>query len=93
MSLLKMKRIAALASIFTISNSFCSAHNQHQQEYPFIETVTYNANNPIEDRLAYGRLKSIDGFTASVFDGHGGDLTVLYLLHSLNMPASISMIF
>lgn len=59
MSLLKMKRIAALASIFALSNSFCSANNQHQQEYPFIETVSYNANNPIEDRLTYARLKSI----------------------------------
>lgn len=36
----------------------------------------YNANDPIEDRHTYQKLKSIKGFTASVFDGHGGDLTV-----------------
>jgi hypothetical protein len=72
-----MRRMAALASVFALSNSLCTAPTQ--QEYPFVETVSYNANNPIEDRLSYTRLKSIEGFTASVFDGHGGDLTV----HSL----------
>jgi hypothetical protein len=74
MNFLKMRGLAALASIFGLSKSFCLTGTH--QEYPFVETVSYNANNPIEDRLAYTRLKSIDGFTASVFDGHGGDLTV-----------------
>lgn len=32
----------------------------------------YPANNPIEDRYAYGKLSSVDGFAAGVFDGHGG---------------------
>jgi hypothetical protein len=74
MNFLKLRGIAALASIFALSHTVCSAGTQ--QEFPFLETVSYNANNPIEDRFAYARLKSIDGFTASVFDGHGGDLTV-----------------
>lgn len=74
MNFLKLRGIAALASIFALSHTVCSAGTQ--QEFPFLETVSYNANNPIEDRLAYAKLKSIDGFTASVFDGHGGDLTV-----------------
>lgn len=30
------------------------------------------ANNPIEDRFAYHDLTSLEGFVASVFDGHGG---------------------
>lgn len=31
-----------------------------------------SSNDPIEDRLAYDDLTSVDGFVASVFDGHGG---------------------
>lgn len=41
-----------------------------------IESITsvsqYPANNPIEDRYASGKLTSVDGFAAGVFDGHGG---------------------
>ena len=72
-NLISMKRIIALSSAFVLSNVFCTAE---KNEYPYVETVSYNANDPIEDRLCYTRLKSIEGFTASVFDGHGGNLTV-----------------
>jgi serine/threonine protein phosphatase PrpC len=32
----------------------------------------YPANNPIEDRKAIDNLSNVDGFVATVFDGHGG---------------------
>ena len=51
--------------------------------------VQYNANNPIEDRYSYAKLTSIDGFTASVFDGHGGDLCVKISSFRLNMSLKI----
>lgn len=38
----------------------------------FTNCTQYPANSPIEDRYAYGRLTSVDGFAAGVFDGHGG---------------------
>jgi hypothetical protein len=76
MAMNRLRQIAAsLASIFAWSNTLCNTNAQN--EYPFLETVSYNANNPIEDRFCYTKLKSIEGFTASVFDGHGGDLVVL----------------
>jgi len=37
-----------------------------------VSTLEYPANNPIEDRLSYHSFKNIDGFCATVFDGHGG---------------------
>ena len=37
-----------------------------------IEWLEYPANNPIEDRLTFGNFQSIKGFSAIVFDGHGG---------------------
>jgi hypothetical protein len=88
MNILKLRGLAALASFFALSHTVCSAASH--QEFPFLETVSYNANNPIEDRFSYARLRSIDGFTASVFDGHGGDLTVSILPFSPNTPANIS---
>jgi pyruvate dehydrogenase phosphatase len=35
-------------------------------------TTQYPSNNPIEDRYAYRTFEKIPGFTAIVFDGHGG---------------------
>jgi len=78
-------KIANFASTFLLSRAFCTT----QQDYPFLEAIAFNANNPIEDRHCYTRLKSINGFTASVFDGHGGDLTVNYLLLSQSLPPKI----
>ena len=37
-----------------------------------VETLQYPANDPIEDRFSYHSFESVDGFTAIVFDGHGG---------------------
>ena len=56
-----------------------------QDEYPFVQVFSYRANDPIEDRSCYTKLKAIDGFTATVFDGHGGDLTVSRVKDSLSM--------
>lgn len=72
--MLKMKRIAAVASALALSSTFCTA--QTRSDFSFLETVTFNANSPTEDRFCYAKLKAIPAFTASVFDGHGGDLTV-----------------
>lgn len=42
----------------------------------FVEAFQYRANNPIEDRYTIGKLKGVRGVLTSVFDGHGGELTV-----------------
>ena len=34
--------------------------------------IEYPANNPIEDRHFVQQLKSVEGYVAAVFDGHGG---------------------
>jgi serine/threonine protein phosphatase PrpC len=34
--------------------------------------MQYEANNPCEDKYIYEQLKSIDAYTVSIFDGHGG---------------------
>lgn len=70
-----LAKITGMASIFFASNAFCSSP---ASEFPFVEVVQYNANAPIEDRYTYAKLTSIKGFTASVFDGHGGDLVVRF---------------
>ena len=70
--LLNKLRVAVVGLALAITHS-CSAN---QQEYPFVEVVTYRANDPIEDRHCFTRLNALDAFTATVFDGHGGDLTV-----------------
>lgn len=75
------KKITGLTSALFLSNLLC--FNQ-KTEYPFVEVSQYNANNPIEDRYCYAKLTAIDGFTASVFDGHGGDLVVIASLFSQN---------
>lgn len=79
----KFLKLAAIGSAVVISQTSCDSQIS---EYPFVEVVQYRANTPIEDRHCFSKLKSIKGFTASVFDGHGGDLTVSRMLFSLNMP-------
>ena len=37
-----------------------------------VQSIHYNANQPIEDRMSYENLKSVDGYAALVLDGHGG---------------------
>ena len=54
-----------------------------------IETLQYRANDPIEDRVCYSRIKRIKGVVAAVFDGHGGDLVVNYTSHRLSMLQEI----
>jgi hypothetical protein len=78
-----LARAIGMASTFFISQSLCSTSNS--KDFPFIEISQYNANNPIEDRYCYQKLNSINGFTASVFDGHGGDLTVFFYIFRQSM--------
>jgi serine/threonine protein phosphatase PrpC len=47
--------------------------------------LQYPANSPIEDRFNVSGLKSIDGFTASVFDGHGGWQIADYAMKKINV--------
>lgn len=72
----KLIKIIGITSAAILANTCCDSS---VKEYPFAEVLQYRANNPIEDRFCLTQLNSIKGFTASVFDGHGGDL-VVYLL-------------
>lgn len=90
MNLSKIRGFSAFTYTWLISQNFCQANTT---EYPFVEVIEYNANNPIEDRHSYAKLKSINGFTASVFDGHGGYLTVIFIILSLNMLLKIYINF
>ena len=74
-----MKKIAKLSSLLFVSKNFLCT-NPDQYQYPFVETLQFSANNPIEDRISFAKLNSINAFALSVFDGHGGDLVVIYLL-------------
>ena len=51
-----------------------------------VQTVQYNANSPIEDRISYRDLASIGGFAALVLDGHGGWQAVRWLLCRPSSP-------
>jgi hypothetical protein len=90
MNLSKIRGFSAFTYTWLISQSFCQAN---ATEYPFVEVIEYNANNPIEDRHSYVKLKSINGFAASVFDGHGGYLTVILILFSHNTLPKICISF
>jgi hypothetical protein len=37
-----------------------------------IKSLQYEANNPCEDSMVCQQLKSINAYTVSIFDGHGG---------------------
>lgn len=76
-----MRRLAKLSSLLFVGKQFICT-NPDQYDYLFVETFQFNANNPIEDRLCYAKLNSINGFTFSVFDGHGGDLVVIFSIYS-----------
>jgi serine/threonine protein phosphatase PrpC len=82
----KMKGLSIFSSTLFLSQSFCKSNTT---EYPYVEVVEYNANNPIEDRHCFTKLQSINGFTASVFDGHGGALTVQVIQFRQNMHPKI----
>lgn len=84
----KLAAITGIASTFFLQNMFCATM---ESEYNYVEIAQYNANNPIEDRYTYTKLKSIKGFTASVFDGHGGDLVVRDHLFRQSMLRRILM--
>lgn len=83
-----LAKITAFGSALLASNLACFSK---KTEYPFVEVVQYNANDPIEDRYSYAKLKSIKGFTASVFDGHGGDLVVFFSTCRQSMHRKISI--
>lgn len=74
-----LRKIAKISSLYFATKHFICTNPDHY-EYPFVETFQFNANNPIEDRLAYAKLNSINGFAFSVFDGHGGDLVVIFFV-------------
>ena len=69
----KLAKIVGIATFSILASANCGSN---AQQYPFAEVLQYRANNPIEDRFCLTQLNSIKGFTASVFDGHGGDLVV-----------------
>ena len=52
------------------------SHNHSNPPPPYIETLQFRANDPIEDRIAHGKLNQVSAYVVSVFDGHGGYLTV-----------------
>jgi len=62
-----------LASMFFWGSSLevVAAHQRNKIKNRVFSIQT-PANNPIEDRFAYNDLESVQGFVASVFDGHGG---------------------
>ncbi len=37
-----------------------------------IKTLQYEANNPCEDSMIVAQLNTIEAYTVSIFDGHGG---------------------
>lgn len=84
--LAQLAKITGAGSAMFVSNMFCFSQ---KTDLPYLEVVQYNANDPIEDRFSYSKLKSIKGFTASVFDGHGGNLVVLLLTYRQNMRPKI----
>lgn len=49
-----------------------------KNQLSYVQTAQFNANNPIEDRLSVFELKYYKAAVVSVFDGHGGDLCVIY---------------
>lgn len=49
-----------------------------------IKSLQYEANNPCEDTLTYIQLKSINAYTVSVFDGHGGPELAEYSKAKIN---------
>lgn len=83
-----LAKITGVGSAMFVNNMFCFSQ---KTDYPFVEVVQYNANDPIEDRFSYSKLKSIKGFTASVFDGHGGNLVVLLLTYRQSTHQKISI--
>lgn len=74
-----MRRLARISSLLFVGKQFTCTNPDHY-EFPFVETFQFNANNPIEDRICYAKLNSVNGFAFSVFDGHGGDLVVILFL-------------
>ena len=37
-----------------------------------MKSLQYEANAPCEDSMVYDQLKTLDAYTISIFDGHGG---------------------
>jgi serine/threonine protein phosphatase PrpC len=49
-----------------------------------IKSLQYEANNPCEDSLSYGQLKTINAYAISIFDGHGGPELAEYSRSKIN---------
>ena len=71
-SLLLMASVALFLQKYKEAKCFFGRKASKDDLDSFISCSQYPANNPIEDRYAYGKLSSVDGFAAGVFDGHGG---------------------
>lgn len=49
-----------------------------------VKTTQYPANKPCEDTICCAQLKSIDAYTVSIFDGHGGKELSEYCREKIN---------
>lgn len=79
-----MNRLAKISSILFITKQLICSTSESPAELAFVQTFQYNANNPIEDRITYAKLKNINAYTFSVFDGHGGDFVAEFAATNLN---------
>ena len=71
-SVFVMASLALIADRYKEARCFFLSRSKKGDLESSIETIQYPANDPIEDRFAYGELTSVGGSAAAVFDGHGG---------------------
>lgn len=80
MNLSKLAKVAiATSSLLSSYSASCSGESRGGQVSKFVQTKQYRANNPIEDRICVSEMKRFKGLLISVFDGHGGDLCVIFI--------------
>jgi len=49
-----------------------------------VNFLQYEANNPCEDSIFFGQLNTINAYTVSIFDGHGGPQLAEYSKEKIN---------
>lgn len=79
------KALLAASSLFLSYTTSCTEITSRSdiKKLPYIKTKQFNANNPIEDRIAVFEMERVKGVAVSVFDGHGGDLCADYVAGNL----------